>query len=84
MRFHKFTIGYAWMSEYGNPETEKDFLNLIRLSPLHNVPDAQTINRFPSVLLLTGVYIKIMHCFFICSIIVIVYNLFYTHLSSRS
>ena len=54
LRFHKFTIGHAWMSEYGNPEEEKHFRNLIRLSPLHNVPDANSIDRFPAMLLLTG------------------------------
>lgn len=54
LRFQKFTIGHAWMSEYGNPETEKDFKNLIRLSPLHNVPNSESIDRFPAVLLLTG------------------------------
>lgn len=54
LRFHKFTIGHAWMSEYGNPEVEKDFRNLIRLSPLHNVPDPNSIDRFPAILLLTG------------------------------
>ena len=52
LRFHKFTIGHAWMSEYGNPEKEADFRNLIRLSPLHNVPG--DVDRFPATLLLTG------------------------------
>lgn len=54
LRYHKFTIGHAWMSEYGNPDEEAHFRNLIRLSPLHNVPDADTIDRFPAILLLTG------------------------------
>ncbi|XP_017493295.1 PREDICTED: prolyl endopeptidase-like, partial [Rhagoletis zephyria] len=52
LRFHKFTIGHAWMSEYGNPEKEADFRNLIRLSPLHNVPG--DVDRFPATLLLTA------------------------------
>ena len=60
LRFHKFTIGHAWMSEYGNPEEEKHFHNLIVLSPLHNVPDANSITRFPATLLLTGDYYLIV------------------------
>ena len=38
LRFHRFTIGHAWCSEYGNAETsEADFHNVMKFSPLHNV-----------------------------------------------
>jgi prolyl oligopeptidase len=37
LRFHQFTIGWAWCAEYGSPENEEDFKNLYSYSPLHNL-----------------------------------------------
>ncbi|MEG4306550.1 prolyl oligopeptidase family serine peptidase [Microcoleus sp. D3_18a_C4] len=37
LRFHKFTIGWAWTSEYGSPENPEEFSTIHGYSPLHNL-----------------------------------------------
>ncbi len=37
LRFHQFTIGWAWCPEYGISEKEEDFQTLLAYSPLHNL-----------------------------------------------
>jgi prolyl oligopeptidase len=51
LRFNKFTIGYAWMSEYGNPDTAEDFPSIYKYSPLHNVKPG---THYPPTLITTA------------------------------
>jgi prolyl oligopeptidase len=37
LRFHKFTIGWAWKSDYGDPDVAADFETLMKYSPLQNL-----------------------------------------------
>ena len=53
LRFHKFTIGHAWCTDYGNPDEKKEhFENLRKISPLHNIP--ANASTYPATLLLTA------------------------------
>lgn len=37
LRFHKFTIGWAWVSDFGSSENEQEFKALYKYSPYHNI-----------------------------------------------
>ncbi|KAF9004715.1 prolyl oligopeptidase [Cyathus striatus] len=51
LKFSKFTIGKAWISDYGNPEDPKDFDFICPISPLHNIPTDRVL---PPTILLTA------------------------------
>ncbi|MGK7931731.1 MAG: prolyl oligopeptidase family protein [Microcystaceae cyanobacterium] len=51
LRFHKFTIGWAWCPEYGNPENKADFHTLYAYSPLHNLTEN---TAYPATLITTA------------------------------
>eukprot|EP00884_Botryococcus_braunii_P020736 jgi/Botrbrau1/7346/Bobra.247_3s0039.1 len=54
-RFFNFTIGHAWIPEYGDPLNSTDFKYMMKWSPLHNVRVPQLGTRqYPAMLLSTG------------------------------
>ncbi|MFH4973344.1 hypothetical protein AB6A40_000053 [Gnathostoma spinigerum] len=52
LRYHKFTIGGAWIPEYGNPEVAKDFSFIYKYSPLHNISIPVRGHEWPATLLM--------------------------------
>jgi prolyl oligopeptidase len=51
LRFHKFTIGWAWCSDYGSPENPAEFKALYAYSPLHNLASG---THYPATLITTA------------------------------
>lgn len=51
LRFHKFTIGWAWVSDYGSSEDADQFRALYRYSPLHNIKKGRS---YPPTMILTA------------------------------
>jgi prolyl oligopeptidase len=51
LRFHKFTIGWAWQAEYGSPDEVEEFKALKAYSPYHNLEDGTT---YPATMVTTS------------------------------
>ena len=51
LRFNKFTIGWAWESDYGSPERFEDFQVLVKYSPYHNIERGEC---YPPTLITTS------------------------------
>jgi prolyl oligopeptidase len=51
LRFHTFTIGWAWTSDYGSPDNPDEFKALLAYSPYHNLKPG---TNYPPTLITTG------------------------------
>jgi prolyl oligopeptidase len=51
LRFQKFTIGWAWTSDYGSSENADEFAAIYKYSPLHNI---KTGTKYPPTLIVTA------------------------------
>ena len=51
LRFHKFTIGWAWTSDYGSSDNAEEFKALYAYSPLHNLKAG---TKYPPTLIATS------------------------------
>ncbi len=51
LRFHKFTIGWAWVTDYGSADSAAQFPYLYKYSPLHNIRPG---TRYPATLVTTA------------------------------
>ena len=51
LRYHKFTIGWMWQSDYMASDTKEGFDNLVKYSPLHTIKPG---TRYPATFITTG------------------------------
>ncbi len=51
LRYHKFTIGWAWATEYGRSDKKEDFENLYKYSPLQNLKKGV---KYPATMVTTA------------------------------
>ena len=50
LRFHKFTIGWNWIADYGSSDNADEFKALYAYSPLHNIKET----KYPATLITTA------------------------------
>jgi len=51
LRYHKFTVGWGWVPEYGSSDDEEHFENLLSYSPLHNLKPGTS---YPATMITTA------------------------------
>lgn len=53
LRYHKFTIGWGWVTDYGSSDDPEMFECLYKYSPLHNI---KSETQYPNILVTTSEY----------------------------
>jgi prolyl oligopeptidase len=51
LRFHKFTIGWNWIADYGSSDNEAEYKAIRAYSPLHNIKPGA---KYPATLITTA------------------------------
>ena len=51
LKYHKFTVGWGWVPEYGSSDDPEHFENLLSYSPLHNLKDG---TNYPATMVTTA------------------------------
>ena len=51
LRYHKFTIGWGWVVEYGSSDNAEQFPYIYKYSPLHNIKEGV---KYPATLVMTA------------------------------
>ncbi len=51
LRFQKFTIGWAWVSDYGSSDNKEEFKALYKYSPLQNISPKK---KYPAMMITTA------------------------------
>ncbi|MPR35055.1 prolyl oligopeptidase family serine peptidase [Salmonirosea aquatica] len=51
LRFHKFTIGWNWIADYGSSDNADEFAYQYKYSPLHNIKEG---GKYPATLITTA------------------------------
>lgn len=51
LRYHRFTIGWGWVVEYGSADVQADFDYLVKYSPLHNIKPGTC---YPATMVMTA------------------------------
>ncbi len=51
LRFHKFTIGWNWVADYGSSDNEAEFKVLRAYSPIHNIKEGA---KYPATFITTA------------------------------